>query len=45
MDVQLPVIDNADCKRAFANKRTTIDDRVICAGFKTGGKDACHVLN
>lgn len=44
MDVQLPVVDNEDCKRAFSNKRASIDDRVLCAGFKTGGKDACQVF-
>jgi len=44
MEVQIPVIDNAECKRAFANKKSVIDDRVLCAGLLTGGKDACQVL-
>lgn len=45
MEVQVPVQDNEECKRAFANKKTVIDDRVLCAGFLTGGKDACQVIN
>jgi len=44
MEVQVPVIDNSECKRAFANKKSVIDDRVLCAGLLTGGKDACQVL-
>lgn len=43
MEIQIPVMDNADCKRAFVNKKVTVDDRVICAGVLTGGKDACQV--
>jgi len=43
MEVQVPVLDNTECKRAFANKNTIIDDRVLCAGYLTGGKDACQV--
>lgn len=44
MEIQIPVLDNSECKRAFANKKAIIDDRVMCAGFLTGGKDACQVL-
>ncbi|KAF0764095.1 venom protease-like [Aphis craccivora] len=42
MEIQIPVLDNSECKRAFANKKAIIDDRVMCAGFLTGGKDACQ---
>uniref|UniRef100_A0A481MQI0 CLIP domain-containing serine protease n=1 Tax=Nipponaphis monzeni TaxID=196483 RepID=A0A481MQI0_9HEMI len=42
MEVQVPVLDNDGCKRAFANKKTVIDNRVLCAGYLTGGKDACQ---
>ncbi|XP_050433643.1 venom protease-like isoform X2 [Adelges cooleyi] len=42
MEVQVPVVDNSECKRSFANKRTVIDERVLCAGYLTGGKDACQ---
>jgi len=44
MEIQIPVMDNADCKRAFVNKKVTVDERVICAGVLTGGKDSCQVL-
>ncbi|KAJ8916455.1 hypothetical protein NQ315_014672, partial [Exocentrus adspersus] len=37
----IPVVDNDNCKRAFANK-SVIDDRIVCAGWTTGGKDACQ---
>jgi hypothetical protein len=43
MEVQVPVMSNADCKQQFANKKTVIDERVLCAGYLTGGKDACQV--
>lgn len=44
MEVPVPVMDNEECKRAFANKKSVIDERVLCAGYLTGGKDACQVL-
>lgn len=41
--VNLPVVSNEACSRAFASiKSTTIDERVLCAGFLQGGKDACQ---
>lgn len=48
--VQLPVISNVDCKDKFQKvfRHTTIPDirldesSVICAGFETGGRDACQ---
>ncbi|KAJ8669671.1 hypothetical protein QAD02_000930 [Eretmocerus hayati] len=41
-EVQLPVVSNEDCKRAFAPyKDQVIDERVMCAGYTQGGKDAC----
>ncbi|CAI6347861.1 unnamed protein product [Macrosiphum euphorbiae] len=41
MEIQVPVIDNAECKRAYYySKKIIIDDRIICAG--SGEKDACH---
>ena len=40
--VQLPVVSNERCKQAFARFPTTvIDDKVMCAGELTGGKDTC----
>lgn len=42
--VKLTIIDNKVCQNWFrqAGREMPIDDRVICAGFKNGGKDACH---
>lgn len=42
--VKLSIIDNKVCQNWFrqAGREMPIDDRVICAGFKNGGKDACH---
>jgi len=43
METQVPVIDNAECKRAYyLSKKISVDDSILCAG--SGGKDACHVL-
>lgn len=42
--VKLTIIDNKVCQNWFrqAGRDMPIDDRIICAGFKHGGKDACH---
>ncbi|RZB77536.1 venom protease-like [Asbolus verrucosus] len=40
-EVVIPVVDNARCKRAFGT-RSVIDERVLCAGYLRGGKDACQ---
>lgn len=42
--VKLNIIDNKVCQNWFrqAGREMPIDDRIICAGFKNGGKDACH---
>lgn len=42
--VKLTIIDNKVCQNWFrqAGRDMPIDDRIICAGFKNGGKDACH---
>lgn len=37
----IPVVDNSACKRAYENQ-TIIDDRILCAGWPQGGKDACQ---
>jgi secreted trypsin-like serine protease len=39
--VTLPVVKNDVCKNAYGT-RSVIDDRVLCAGYVTGGKDACQ---
>lgn len=42
--VKLTIIDNKVCQNWFrqAGRDMPIDERIICAGFKNGGKDACH---
>lgn len=41
--LQLPVVSNDFCKQAYAQyKAQKIDERVVCAGYKRGGKDACQ---
>ncbi|XP_011866109.1 PREDICTED: venom protease-like [Vollenhovia emeryi] len=43
LQTQIPVRTQEECKTAFRNFATTvIDDRVLCAGFARGGKDACQ---
>ncbi|XP_071451047.1 venom protease-like [Hetaerina americana] len=43
MELQLPVVEPSRCKNAYSNFKTTvIDDKVLCAGFARGGKDACQ---
>ncbi|KAG6451334.1 venom serine protease Bi-VSP isoform X1 [Manduca sexta] len=41
--VQLPVVSNDYCKQAYRNyTQQKIDERVLCAGYKNGGKDSCR---
>lgn len=41
--LQLPVVGNDYCMQAYsAYKAQKIDERVLCAGYKQGGKDACQ---
>ncbi|CAG9793199.1 unnamed protein product [Diatraea saccharalis] len=41
--LQLPVVSNDFCAQAYINyKMQKIDERVLCAGYKKGGKDACQ---
>lgn len=43
LQLQVPVVTQTLCKEAFKTFRTAhIDDRVLCAGFAAGGKDACQ---
>lgn len=43
MELQVPVLDNNECKKLFSRHKTVIDDRSLCAGYLTGGKDSCQV--
>ncbi|XP_041982794.1 uncharacterized protein LOC121735881 isoform X2 [Aricia agestis] len=41
--VQLPVQTNPLCKKSYEKyPKQVIDDRVLCAGYREGGKDACQ---
>lgn len=43
MEVQLPVVSNEVCKEAYSEfAKAVIDQRVLCAGYIQGGKDACQ---
>ena len=44
-EVELPVIDTARCRAAYADgqlRGNSIDERNLCAGFAAGGRDACR---
>jgi secreted trypsin-like serine protease len=41
MQVEVPVVALETCKQAYGNRGGVIDHRTLCAGEKTGGKDAC----
>ncbi|XP_012231729.1 venom protease-like [Linepithema humile] len=43
LQTQIPVRTEQECKAAFRDFKTTIiDNRVVCAGYARGGKDACQ---
>ncbi|MDY6973670.1 MAG: trypsin-like serine protease [Thermodesulfobacteriota bacterium] len=39
MEVDLPIVSNADAKRIYG---WLITDNMLCAGFKQGGRDTCQ---
>ena len=41
LEVILPVLDNERCQQAYGT-RSIIDERILCAGYARGGKDACQ---
>jgi len=44
LQIQIPIRSEEECKNAFQNFKTTvIDNRVLCAAYTRGGKDACQV--
>ncbi|XP_047111190.1 venom protease-like [Schistocerca piceifrons] len=43
LETQLPVVEPETCEKAYERfNAAVIDDRVLCAGFAKGGKDACQ---
>jgi len=43
MEVELPVVDNSECKQKYSIFNIDIDDTQLCAGTK--GVDGCNVLS
>ncbi|NXL55425.1 OVCH2 protein, partial [Chordeiles acutipennis] len=42
-EVNLPILNNAECSRALSTLKKPIQgDTIMCAGFPDGGKDACQ---
>lgn len=42
-ELQIPVVTNDECREAYVRfKSQVIDQRVLCAGYARGGKDACQ---
>lgn len=41
-EVQLPIVSNEDCRKAYSTKGADIISRQLCAGLAKGGKDACQ---
>ncbi|GAB6028384.1 hypothetical protein CHUAL_002551 [Chamberlinius hualienensis] len=39
--VELPIISNGECKRAPGLKGQVLTDRMMCAGYIKGRRDAC----
>ena len=44
LEAQVPVVDTEQCEKSYRRvKNAVIDERVLCAGYAQGGKDACQV--
>uniref|UniRef100_K7F2C2 MBL associated serine protease 1 n=1 Tax=Pelodiscus sinensis TaxID=13735 RepID=K7F2C2_PELSI len=41
MEIEIPLMDHALCREAYARLKKKVTDDMICAGEKEGGKDAC----
>nr|XP_022918863.1 trypsin-7-like [Onthophagus taurus] len=40
--VRIPIITLEQCREAYAVRNLTVSDRMICAAYPSGGKDACQ---
>lgn len=38
--VEVPILSDKDCENSYPGK---ITERMVCAGYLEGGKDACQV--
>lgn len=38
--VDVPILSDQDCENSYSGK---ITERMVCAGYLEGGKDACQV--
>lgn len=44
LEAQVPVVETNTCREQYQRVRNAVvDDRVLCAGYAQGGKDACQV--
>lgn len=43
LEVSLPIVNQRECQASFGD--FPITNRQLCAGLKSGGKDACQVRN
>jgi len=43
--VKVPLFDKKSCSTAYSTLNYTLDDTMLCAGTKEGGKDSCQVSN
>ena len=41
--VNIPLVTNEECQKRYQDYKIT--QRMVCAGYKEGGKDACKVTH
>lgn len=40
LETSVPIVSNSECQSAY--RESTITDNMLCAGFRSGGKDSCQ---